>query len=111
MNVNLSNEEIDGFMKYIISIGVFGDIQISHICNNIKDNSKKKVNVKELFFPSYNNLNIKYSYAKKHKLLLPIAWIHRIIYNIKKSENRGIYKRVYNVTREKEKILNMLRLQ
>jgi hypothetical protein len=37
-------------------------------------NTKKKI---AMFFPSPNDLKEKFSYAKKHKFLLPIAWIHR----------------------------------
>ena len=38
--------------------------------------SKWKRNIK-VMFPSGNSLSEDYQYAKNHKVLLPIAWIHR----------------------------------
>lgn len=37
-----------------------------------------------LLFPSASSISDHYAYAKKHPILLPIAWIHRIIGFIKK---------------------------
>ena len=46
-----------------------------------KDN--KKVNrissFRRIYFPYSDKLGYKYMYAKKYKLLLPVAWIHRLI--------------------------------
>lgn len=37
----------------------------------------------QTYFPSAKNLNDNFSYAKKHPILLPIAWCHRFINAIK----------------------------
>lgn len=39
----------------------------------------KMQRTKSRFFPSASELNDNFSYAKKHKILLPIAWGHRFI--------------------------------
>ena len=50
------------------------------------ENNKKKVSYissfRRLYFPSSDNLCEKYGYAKKYKLLLPVAWIHRFVNTI-----------------------------
>lgn len=36
------------------------------------------------FFPSRNKLGYQYRYARKYPLLLPLAWLHRAFYNVKR---------------------------
>lgn len=38
-----------------------------------------------LLFPKASKMDIKYRYAERNRLLLPIAWIHRIIYTFMQS--------------------------
>lgn len=35
--------------------------------------------IKKIYFPNGNSLSERYSYAKNNKVLLPVAWIHRIL--------------------------------
>ena len=41
-----------------------------------------------LLFPPPNEMNNKYNYAKKYKILVPIAWIHHLI--------EGLFNKNYN---------------
>ncbi|HEX2946638.1 MAG TPA: nucleotidyltransferase family protein [Clostridia bacterium] len=36
----------------------------------------------KLFFPGADRLDVRYQYAKKCRLFLPVAWIHRFLYSI-----------------------------
>lgn len=47
---------------------------------------------RKLLFPSQSELQKYYGYAKKHKILVPIAWIHRIFHSAKQhNENKELY--------------------
>lgn len=44
------------------------------------------------YFPNQEDLNDYYMYAKKHKYLVPVAWIHRLFHGMKfRSENKDAY--------------------
>ena len=49
-----------------------------------------------LLFPPSNEMNNKYNYAKKYKILVPIAWIHHLI--------EGLFNKNYN-TKNKVRML------
>ena len=54
------------------------------------------------YVPNQEDLNDYYSYAKKHKFLLPVAWIHRLFHGTKfRSENKDAYS-----VKEKEKAID-----
>jgi len=81
---NIKNTEI--LLENIFKDGVFGahngNTMISLDYKNIDINSKsnKLKSKTQIFFPKSERLGIRYSYAKKHSILLPFAWIHRFIY-------------------------------
>lgn len=51
--------------------------------NLIKEEKSKNNNwigiIKKIYFPTGNSLSERYSYAKNNKVLLPVAWIHRLL--------------------------------
>lgn len=89
-NFNISKSELDVFLEEILKSGVHGKreengLLISHIAFDLEEDSINNNVFKrylKLFFPSVNQIGDKYSYAKKIKILLPIAWIHRIFNGI-----------------------------
>lgn len=90
-------EEIDDmklsetFMDIIISGSIFGNLGTSDCYSDfILQHSDSRVNAvkrnylsyySHILFPPKRNLGERYNYAQKFFFLLPIAWIHRIIYN------------------------------
>ena len=95
-NAQFNNEFIDIFIDDIFSGGVYGHKTAARSIGNalVKD-SKGRHNNKftgiakyylTLFFPPLRSLNDKYAYAKKYPVLIPIAWIHRLIYGIRRKD-------------------------
>ncbi len=93
------NEDlIKNMVKYIIQGGVFGyqsleqftvGRMIHYSGGEIKNSEKNKVRfLCEFLFPGINKLDSRYEYAKKHHILLPIAWIHRLIISIFRKDLR-----------------------
>jgi hypothetical protein len=97
-NLNISDAIIDKYSKNevyinqmieaILDSGVFGtknkkttfDRSLATYMDKHEENIKI-FNIKYLFPPRSSLCNT-YSYAQKHVILLPIAWIHRLIHNI-----------------------------
>lgn len=61
--------------------------QLAYENNNNK--ASIRVSFRRIYFPSSDKLGDKYGYAKKYKLLLPVAWIHRLI--------NAIFRKDYSV--------------
>jgi hypothetical protein len=84
-------ELLDAFMDIIVAGGIFGKRNTSNTyCDFLLQHLNFEVNVPKknyllyyihILFPPKRNLNERYHYAQKYNFLLPIAWIHRIIYN------------------------------
>ena len=85
---DLDMEVINWLMNYIIESGVFGsyienrkslDLYVSLLgkVSWARDN-----NFISFVFPTENRLNVRYDYAKKFPILIPLAWIHRVVYTI-----------------------------
>ena len=79
---------INIFIDEILASGVFGGKSVelsnskalaSYIGCNVNNISIFNI---RYFFPKKDQLSIKYAYAKKNKVLLPIAWVHRLINNV-----------------------------
>jgi len=78
-------------IRMISDSGIHGHKYIENDIENIylKEIEKKDGTLRHSFlvqlsilFPKSKNFSGKYEYARKYKVLLPIAWIHRIIYNL-----------------------------
>lgn len=81
---NISLESIDEapLLEDILGAGVFGSATMSrrHSANFTFDAVQgKKTNALKRAFPSRKSLSGRYMYAKKCPLLLPVAWVHRLI--------------------------------
>ncbi len=84
----------------ILSSGVFGLKSKARVSNNALANyllsengNEKKIRVLRYLFPPRNKLCDTYSYAKNHFILIPVAWIHRIIQNILRTDLRLLEKK------------------
>lgn len=85
---NTAQANIKFLIEDIFSGGVFGKRNLARMYgnelvkmteHNSEDYYKHLNSFMDILFPSVNNLPPKYSYAQKHKILLPIAWLHHFI--------------------------------
>ncbi len=106
---NLNQEILDLFVEDIIMAGVFGAKTKERLVNvliadkRLKENSSNTKSKLRVLFPKRSELPIRYDYSKKNVLLVPVAWLHRIIRNInrgsislkrKSTDNKFIEKRM-----------------
>lgn len=99
----IEESHIDCLIEDIFSGGTFGMRTIERTISSLQQpyinfNSsgfpeKKFFNIIHIIFPSRNKLGERYLYAKKYPLLVPAAWVHRII--------RGIISRDFNMSEKK----------
>lgn len=71
---------IDKLIEFMLSNGVYGAEINIFTFDARKANGKRLYRIKnymEKLFPPVNKITKKYEYAKKHPILLPIAWVHR----------------------------------
>lgn len=78
VSVEHEDYEIKQFIDILLEGGVFGEA-----ANNVmaRQTSRQIGNVgmiRRVFFPTCEMLETSYSYLKKHRWLLPVAWVHRI---------------------------------
>lgn len=85
------NATVEDFMRFTMAGGVFGGSGVSaaHAHMRKTDTSEtgrlfKLKSALRLLFPTAETLESRYTYLKKSRLLLPIAWVHRPLINLKK---------------------------
>ena len=98
----------------IFADGVFGlynsDNIGNDVFNQIRHDNFHKLRMTEIalkkVFPSYKELNYhkQYAYLKKNKVLLPIAWIHRLFRMIKKAKTNIAFQGLRKSFISKKKI-------
>ncbi len=84
-------DNIEQMIDMILDAGVFGEKDKKALANRtmasyISYNDQKAGSKLHYIFPSLENLSSEYSYAHKHKLLLPVAWVHRVVTNISRRD-------------------------
>jgi hypothetical protein len=89
---NKDEKYIEMLIQYIFSGGVFGNYEMNQrIANKLSRYSDfngmdktpgKFVSKLSFLFPASRKMDTTYNYARKYPILLPIAWMHRIIINI-----------------------------
>lgn len=77
---------INNFLDYLFTLGIYSEIEENSVSVNIKNPIEKLKFQIAYIFPTKQNLNARYSYAKKHYFLTPIAWLHRFFYILTKRE-------------------------
>jgi len=89
--VDIEEHAIDALDDLLFDSGVFGLKSYGNELKRIITRQKLKNNIKSkssfrlkwiVLFPSSMRIGDKYKYAKRIKLLLPIAWIHRILLSL-----------------------------
>lgn len=120
------NEKMKVMVEIICNGGVYGKCDKANVYINkfayktikyrTEVNKDTKLNrIIYEFFPSRENLSIRYKYAKDNSVLLPIAWIHRCIRggirysNELKQYSKGIYSDIKTVSK-KDQIYSWLEL-
>lgn len=105
--------------------GVFGYSESSHIVSGILANyignnktiPNKFIRILNLIFPSFRIMRNKYKFVANYPILIPLAWIHRFIYNLfrkdklfkKKSEYIAFF-RSHSTFEERYKLYHWLGL-
>lgn len=109
---------LNKFIDEIIESGVYGHGDLAHDFGNDISNSEESnlKNFLSLLFPSLENMNDKYNYAKKFKILLPIAWIHHLFAGIFNKEYSLLDKfkfitLTYKKSNDKTKMIKWLELE
>lgn len=88
---------VDALMEYMASNGVYGVVNNLYLYDARNAEGNKGIRVRKYIrriFPTSEKLSDNYDYAKKHKMLLPIAWGHRLF--------NGIFKRKVSVKNQIE---------
>ena len=79
----------DKFIEYALLNGIFGKQDNSLVAQITKHEDDSIDGLRKIFFPGVKILEHKYTYLKKFPLLLPVAWIHRLI--------NGVFKWKYSI--------------
>lgn len=92
---NLS--EIEKLIQSILDAGVFGRknpkvVNDRVLATYIHHNNSNKIKSFKYLFPSRNELDVNYSYAKRHAFLLPMAWLHRMLRYIFRTDLKLKYR-------------------
>ena len=83
----ISSETMDDFLEFTLEGGVFGKEGRDKSIVFLKQQNRNEENVSKIktlifhIFPPITSLENRYSYLQKHRWLLPVAWIHRVIDN------------------------------
>lgn len=117
----MNNKFIDLLIDEIFLSGVHGKrnkiLQISNAISHANIEEKRNCIhfLKKLYFPSINAMSDKYMYAKRYKILLPIAWIHRLFIgglNYKESISDKLKIALFgaSISRRRNKLISWLEL-
>ena len=93
---------VRSFTEDIFEGGVYGNSSSEYFAANRmiyysggeKANNplKRFIYLFNFLFPSVEKLDIRYNYAKKHRCLLPLAWVHRLYYSMVRKDLRFVDK-------------------
>lgn len=112
----ISPDQLDVFTDYVLEAGTFGqhrrDIGSVQL---MKSDSSKIKTVFRSFFPSAKSIEKRYTYLTKYPFLLPVAWVHRGILNVKKlssflNKNRQVFSADDKETEKLKAIQTMIGL-
>lgn len=109
------------FEDEIMNSGVHGYRENSEVLSRqISYNNKKQLSPLQkiigLFFPPIDEMNDKYDYAKKSKILVPIAWIHHLLVGLfdRKYSFKDKFKLLtsgYQVVKKRSNMIKWLELE
>ena len=120
---------INMLIEDILSAGVYGRKTTGRVISNLqmhfsgnedaKTQKDRILNTLSLIFPSPKKLGQRYSYAKKHRILIPVAWGHRMVWSVIRKDLNTNDKMDYIFTtegtkairEERSKLLHWLQLR
>ena len=96
---NISEAIMNDFLDFVIEGGVYGKYGRDKNVVFLKQQNRNEEKISKFktlmshIFPAGSSLENHYSYLKKHRWLLPVAWVHRVFGNV------GSWKRYIGHTR------------
>ncbi len=94
-NINVDSEDL---LSEILNSGIYGDSTMSRKHSSTltlnavasdKKGKKSRALLLKTIFPDYKSLSRRYSYLKRARFLLPLAWVQRILTYKKETTRRG----------------------
>ncbi|MBO4572324.1 MAG: nucleotidyltransferase family protein [Clostridia bacterium] len=82
---------------YVISGGVYGNKKNSETIGIAQNNESKAKYLFTLAFLPYENMCVLYPSLRKHKILLPFCYIHRIFYKLFGKDKKRVRNRIQNI--------------
>ena len=113
---SISLDELEVFTDYVFEAGTFGQYKRDNgSIQLLKSNTSKSRTVIQRFFPSVKTIEKRYTYLAKYPFLLPVAWVHRGVLNIKKAKrffqkNKQVLTADYGETERLKAIQTMIGL-
>ena len=95
-------EELKEFETFILRGGVYGTSARSHLMGEAKTGSRIGY-VLKMLFPPYANMYVFYPTLRKHPLMLPFFYVHRLfskVFGKDSARARNEYKKIYSQKRE-----------
>ena len=96
IDADVSQDIVERFILDVFESGVFGKEDNDRITANrilhytggseSKTSHQKIKAILTLLFPAAEKMDVRYEYAKKHKILLPFAYLHRFAYSVFRSD-------------------------
>lgn len=122
MPIDANPQEMELFFEWIVDNGAFGNhseaLKVRAIKTQIFKGYHKKSVLPPLvygIFPRSKDLTLRYSYAKKNPVLLPLAWAHRWVYYVFRKDISSEVKLFFIKNRKdfnkKEFLLKSLRVE
>lgn len=120
----IDEENMNIFIDEIFSNGVFGK-RYAHkqyanwSAYDLDENESKKRYLRKVFYIMFGHIDTwgdKYNYAKKNKILIPIAYIHKVLYGLLGNkftlkEKLNLIFKTTKETKNKDELLKWLELQ
>ena len=117
-NRNWSKIETDETLLIddVLSSGIYGKVSDSQTLSGVFSFSNLKNDnngILKKIFCSSKSLNKKYSYAKKHPILLPIAWIHRFFFLMtgKKRKKVSVVIESMHIGKKRSKLFEIYKIK
>ena len=93
--------------KYILDGGVYGSSTNANMVGAAKNKSKIKYLLKIAFLP-YDSMCVVYPSLKKHKILLPFYYIHRLISKIFGKDRKKAKDRIQNTMAQSKRNISFM---
>ena len=96
------NEVTESLQKYILKGGTYGSEENGHEIGVAANNQSRFKYIWKLAFPDYKFMCYVYPSVKKHRILLPLCYVHRIFSKLFGKERKRIRGRIKNINSSNE---------